>query len=118
ARYKPDTLRELAEGESGFTDEQWRELAELGWPGVIVPEADGGLGLGAVELVVIQEELGYALAPSPLLSTVSAALVLVAAGSDEQRERWLGPLASGERRGTVAVWDSSAGWSPDRSEVE
>jgi alkylation response protein AidB-like acyl-CoA dehydrogenase len=118
ARYKLETVRELAEGEHGFTDEQWRELAELGWPGVIVPEADGGLGLGAVELVVIQEELGYALAPTPLLSTVSAALMLVAAGSDEQRERWLGPLASGERRGTLAVWDSSAGWAPDLSEIE
>ena len=118
ARYKLETVRELAESERGFTDEQWRELAELGWPGVIVPESYGGLGLGAVELVVIQEELGYALAPSPLLSTVAAALLLVAAGSAEQRERWLGPLASGESRGTVAVWDSTAGWAPDHSEIE
>jgi alkylation response protein AidB-like acyl-CoA dehydrogenase len=118
ARYKPETVRELAEGERGFSDEHWRELAELGWPGVVVPEAEGGLGLGSVELVVIQEEMGYALAPSPLLSSVAAALLLVAAGTDEQRQRWLGPLASGERRGTVAVWDASAGWSPDRSEVE
>jgi alkylation response protein AidB-like acyl-CoA dehydrogenase len=118
ARYKPEVVRELAGDERGFTDEQWRELVELGWPGVIVPEADGGLGLGAVELIVIQEELGYALAPSPLLSDVSAALVLVAAGSDEQRARWLAPLAAGELRGTLAVWDEQAGWSPDHSEVE
>ncbi len=118
ARYKPETIRALAEGDEGFTDEQWRELAELGWPGVVVPEADGGLGLGALELVVIQEEMGYALAPSPLFSTVAAALLLVAAGTQEQRERWLGPLARGEARGTVAVWDSSSGWAPDHSEVE
>jgi alkylation response protein AidB-like acyl-CoA dehydrogenase len=118
ARYKPETVRELAESDHGASDEQWRQVAELGWPGVIVPEDDGGLGLGAVELVVIQEEMGYALAPSPLFSSVSAALLLVAAGSDDQRAKWLGPLARGERRGTVAVWDASAGWAPDHSEVE
>jgi alkylation response protein AidB-like acyl-CoA dehydrogenase len=118
ARYKLETVRELAESDDGFTDDQWREVAELGWPGVVVPEQHGGLALGAIELLVIQEEMGYALAPSPLLSTVSAGLLLVAAGTDEQRERWLGPLASGERRGTLAVWDEHAGWSPDHSEVE
>jgi alkylation response protein AidB-like acyl-CoA dehydrogenase len=118
ARYKPETVRHLAEGEDGPTAEQWQEIADLGWPGVIVPESDGGLGLGAVELVVIQEEMGYALAPSPLFSTLAAALLLVAAATDPQRERWLGPLASGEARGSIAVWDSTAGWSPDHSEVE
>ena len=118
ARYKPETVRELAGSERGFTDEQWREISELGWPGVIVPEEHGGLGLGAVELVVIQEEMGHALAPSPLLSTVSAALLLAAAGTPEQQERWLPSLASGESRGTVAVWDERAGWAPDHSEAE
>jgi alkylation response protein AidB-like acyl-CoA dehydrogenase len=67
---------------------------------------------------VIQEEMGYALAPSPLFSTVSAALLLAAAGTGEQRERWLGPLAQGEARGTIAVWDERSGWAPDRSEIE
>jgi alkylation response protein AidB-like acyl-CoA dehydrogenase len=118
SRYKPEVMRELAEGERGFTDEQWRELSELGWPGVMIPEDDGGLGLGAVELLVIQEEIGYALAPGPLFSTVSAALLLAAGGTDEQRERWLGPLAQGEARGTIAVWDERSGWAPDRSEIE
>jgi alkylation response protein AidB-like acyl-CoA dehydrogenase len=118
ARYKLEAVRELAESERGFTDEQWRELSELGWPGVIVPEADGGLGLGAVELVVIQEEMGYALAPSPFFSSVCAALLLVAAGTDEQRAEWLPRLAAGEARGTLAVWDEGSGWSPDHSEAE
>jgi len=118
SRYRPETIRELAEDERGFTDEQWRELAELGWPGVIVPEEHGGLGLGAVELVVIAEEMGYALAPSPFFSDACAALILVAAGTESQRERWLEPLAAGEARGTLAVWDEHAGWAPDRSEVE
>jgi alkylation response protein AidB-like acyl-CoA dehydrogenase len=118
ARYKLETVRQLAADERGFTDAQWRELAGLGWPGVIVPEEHGGLGLGVVELVVISEEMGYALAPSPLHSDVAAALLLVAAGTAEQRERWLGPLAAGESRGTVAVWDQGAGWAPDGSAAE
>jgi alkylation response protein AidB-like acyl-CoA dehydrogenase len=118
ARYRSETIRELAESERGFTDQQWRELVELGWPGVIVPEAYGGLGLGAVELVVIAEEMGYALAPSPFLSDVFAALLLVAAGTEQQREKWLGPLARGEVRGTLAIWDEGSGWSPDHSEIE
>ena len=105
ARYKPEVVRSLAEDKRGFTDEQWREIVELGWPGVIIPEEFGGLGLGAVELVVIMEEMGYALAPSPLFSDVCAALMLLAAGSEEQRSRWLPALASGEARGTVAVDD-------------
>jgi len=118
ARYKPETVRSLAEGSDGVDSERWREIAELGWPGVIVPESHGGLGLGAVELVVIEEEMGYALAPAPLHSTLSAALLLVAAGTEEQKERWLGALASGEKRGTLAVWDEHAGWAPDHSELE
>ena len=118
ARYKSELIRELAADERGFTDEQWSELSELGWPGVLVSEEHGGLGLGAVELVVIAEEMGYALAPSPFHSDICAALLLAAAGSSEQQERWLEPLANGEVRGTLAVWDERAGWSPDHSEVE
>ncbi len=117
SRYRPEVVRELASDERGFTDAQWKELAELGWPGVIVPEEHGGLGLGAVELVVIHEEIGYALAPSPLLSTLSAALVLNAAGTAEQKQRWLPALATGEQRATLAVWEEHSG-APDRSELE
>jgi alkylation response protein AidB-like acyl-CoA dehydrogenase len=118
ARYKPEVMRALAEDERGFTDEQWHELADLGWPGVTIAEEHGGLGLGAVELVVIAEEIGYALAPCPLHSDVCAALLLSAAGGEEQQARWLPPVASGELRGTPAVWDEQAGWAPDHSELE
>jgi alkylation response protein AidB-like acyl-CoA dehydrogenase len=115
-RYPLTEMRRLAlEDERGFTGEQWRELTQLGWPGLAVAEADGGQGLGSVELAVLQEELGYAMAPSPLLSTTSAALLIAAAGSDDQRARVLTKLASGERIGTVAVWDDPPGRSPTDS---
>jgi alkylation response protein AidB-like acyl-CoA dehydrogenase len=103
SRYPVEEVRRLAlEDERGFTDEQWRAIAELGWPALVVSEDDGGLGLGVVELAVLQEQLGYALAPTPLLSTVAAALAIAAAGSAEQRAEWLPGIAEGERRGTVA----------------
>jgi alkylation response protein AidB-like acyl-CoA dehydrogenase len=103
SRYPAEEVRRLAlEDERGFTDEQWTAIAELGWPALVVGEDDGGLGLGVVELTVLQEQLGYALAPTPLLSTVAAALAISAAGSPDQRSEWLPALAEGERRGTVA----------------
>jgi alkylation response protein AidB-like acyl-CoA dehydrogenase len=115
ARYRLEEVRRLAtEDERGFTDDQWSEIAELGWPGMVVPEADDGLGLGVVELVVVAEELGYALAPSPFLSTAAAALLLRAAGSGDE----LRALAGGETRGTVAVWDEGGSHRPDESTLE
>ena len=71
ASYKPEEVRRLAyDTERGFTDEGWAAICELGWPALLVPEEHGGLGLGVVELAVVQEELGAALAPSPFLSTL------------------------------------------------
>ena len=72
--YPPAELRRLAyDTERGFEDAGWAAICELGWPALLVPEEHGGLGLGVVELAVVQEELGAALAPSPFLSTVAAA---------------------------------------------
>jgi alkylation response protein AidB-like acyl-CoA dehydrogenase len=106
ARYKSERIRELAESEHGFEQSDWAEMAELGWPGLALPEEWGGQGLGIVDLAVLFEEMGYALAPSPLLSTTIAGLALAINGSDEQKERWLRPLAAGEARGTLALFDA------------
>jgi alkylation response protein AidB-like acyl-CoA dehydrogenase len=102
-RYPSEEIRRLAhEDARGFTDAQWEAITELGWPALVVGEDDGGLGLGVVELAVLQEQLGYALAPTPLLSTTAAALVIREAGDAEQRTRWLRPIAEGELRGTIS----------------
>jgi alkylation response protein AidB-like acyl-CoA dehydrogenase len=108
ARYKSERIRELAASENGFDQKDWEEMAELGWPGLALPEEWGGQGLGIVDLAVLFEEMGYALAPSPLLSTTVAGLALAANGTDEQRERWLRPLAGGEIRGTPALFDAGS----------
>ena len=118
ARFPSDKIRELGESETGLSEEIWRETADLNWPGLIVSEEHGGQALGTVELVVLMEQLGYALAPGPFLSNTFAALALEAAGTDEQRERYLAPLALGEKRGTLALWDRGAGRTPDDITLE
>jgi alkylation response protein AidB-like acyl-CoA dehydrogenase len=112
ARYKSERIRELVQSEHGFEQSDWAEMAELGWPGLALPEEWGGQGLGIVELAVLFEEMGYALAPSPLFSNTIAGLALALCGSDEQRERWLRPLAAGEVRGTPALWDADTTAAP------
>jgi alkylation response protein AidB-like acyl-CoA dehydrogenase len=113
-RFKSERVRELAEAER-YDDETWKEVSELGWAGIFIGEEHGGQGLGTVELIILMEELGYALAALPFLSNAAAGLVLQAAGSDEQKERWLPGIASGEQRGTVGILkeDGEAKLVPD-----
>ncbi len=95
-------MREQAESGS-YDDALWSEMQALGWPGIFIAEEHDGQGLGLVELVILAEELGYALAPSPFLGTVAAGLALEHAGTDAQRERWLPAIASGEARGSLGI---------------
>jgi alkylation response protein AidB-like acyl-CoA dehydrogenase len=108
SRFKSERIREIAASEDGLDAAGWKEMAELGWPGLALPEEWGGQGLGIVELAVLFEEMGYALAPSPLLSNTIVGLALSLCGSDEQCDRYLRPLAAGERRGTPALWDAGS----------
>jgi alkylation response protein AidB-like acyl-CoA dehydrogenase len=117
-RFKLERVRELAEA-SKYDDDAWREISELGWPGIFVQEGQGGQELGTVELVILMEELGYTLAPLPFLGNAAAGLVLAEAGSDEQRERWLPGIASGEARGTVGYSSNGeAALVPDADSAE
>jgi alkylation response protein AidB-like acyl-CoA dehydrogenase len=97
ARSPMAKVRQAAEA-AEYDDSLWREIVELGWPGIAVAEEHGGQGLGAVELAVLLEELGYACAATPFLATAVAAAVIQAGGSDEQRRRWLPGLISGDVR--------------------
>jgi alkylation response protein AidB-like acyl-CoA dehydrogenase len=88
-----------------YDDALWQEIVGLGWPGIAVDERHGGQGLGAVELSVLLEELGYACAATPFLSTAVVASALQSAGTDRQRERWLPGLVSGEVRAGIGPRD-------------
>jgi acyl-CoA dehydrogenase len=108
-RFPIARVRALADGEAGEDPADWKELAALGWLGLVVPEKYGGAGLGALHLAVLLEETGRRLLPSPLLPSTVAALALVQSGAEAQRERWLRPLVAGEARlvlatGPEAVW--------------
>jgi alkylation response protein AidB-like acyl-CoA dehydrogenase len=102
SRYGVEKVRELAEA-GEYDDALWGEMTELGWPGIFIEERYGGQGLGVLELVILMEELGYALAPCPFLSNAAAGLVIQHAGTDEQKERWLPGIATGEKRGAVGI---------------
>src|SRR3954462_14040403 len=118
ARLKPEKLRQLAEA-GEYDDARWEEMSQLGWPGLFIGEEPGGQGLGVVELGILMEELGYALAPAPFLSNAAAGLMIQHAGSDEQRDRWLPGIASGEQRGTVAyVENGVASLVPDADSAD
>jgi alkylation response protein AidB-like acyl-CoA dehydrogenase len=106
-------VREAAEAKA-YDGALWSELVELGWPGIAIAEEHGGQGLGAVELAILSEELGYALAASPFLATVMAAEAIGAGGSPEQQARWLPGLASGEITGALG---DAAGLVPDAQDA-
>jgi alkylation response protein AidB-like acyl-CoA dehydrogenase len=99
-----EKVRAAAESKS-YDAALWTELVELGWPGIAIAEEHGGQGLGTVELAILCEELGYAVAASPFLPTVMAAAAIQAAGTDEQKSRWLPALASGDATGALGDAD-------------
>lgn len=96
--------RSLAAGESTAALDRalWNRLVELGLPGLAIAEADGGLGLGASEWAVAHEALGRTLAPTPLLSSGTAARAIADAGTAEQRAALLPAIAEGCLRATIA----------------
>lgn len=103
-RSRAERVRELADA-GRYDEELWRELSDLGWPGIAVAAEHGGQGLGCIELTILCEELGRTVAAVPFLPTVMAAEMIELAGSPEQQERWLPGLASGEAKGALATAD-------------
>jgi alkylation response protein AidB-like acyl-CoA dehydrogenase len=96
-------VRAMMEHPTAHDERLHRLLAELGWMGIAIPEAYGGQGLSLVDLAVVVEELGRAVAPGPFFATTClAAPLILEAGSDEQKETVLPELASGRAIGTVA----------------
>jgi alkylation response protein AidB-like acyl-CoA dehydrogenase len=102
ARSGPAAVREAAQARREDAA-LWREISELGWPGIAVAERHGGQGLGLVELCVLLEQAGAALAPVPLLPSAGAALAIAHGGTPQQQERWLPALAAGSACGAVGT---------------
>jgi alkylation response protein AidB-like acyl-CoA dehydrogenase len=95
-------VRRIAETPQGHCPKLWKEIAGLGWTGLTIAEPHGGAGLGFVDLVVLLEETGRSLFPSPLVATTLAAYAIAEAGDPAQQARWLPGLADGSQIGTLA----------------
>ena len=109
----PKAVREVLDGKAPYDKALWKGLAEMGFLGVAIPEEFGGTGAGHLELCVIAEEMGRALAPVPFSSTVYlAAEALMIAGSETQKKKWLPMIASGDAIGTLALFEGSGNPSP------
>lgn len=112
--YAPlDVVRAMEDDPKGFPDALWKQLGELGLLGILIPEDFGGAGQGMLEGVILYEELGRALAPTPHFpSCVMAAGCLLAAGSDAQKRAWLPGIAAGEAILTPAWHEPDRGFGP------
>jgi hypothetical protein len=109
----PKAVRTVLDGKQPYDRELWKGLAEMGFLGVAIPEAYGGAGAGHLELCVVAEEIGRALAPVPFSSTVYlAAEAILIAGSEAQKQKWLPRIASGEAIGTLALFEGKGNPSP------
>ncbi len=99
-------LRQLRDSKdaTGFSRELWREFAEMGFSGLLVPEDFGGSGLGCVEAGVLMEEIGRTLMPSPFLATaVLAASALSRGGSTAQKSEHLPRISDGSLLAALAI---------------
>lgn len=102
-------VRATLESGADHDAELWREIAEMGWTSITIPEAYGGLGMSQLDLCVMAEELGRALAPLPTVPSIYLVTdALIRLGSEAQKQAWLPRLASGEVIGTLA-WAEAAG---------
>ena len=110
-------VRSVSETALGYDEKLWQELADLGWLGLTVPEAHGGAGLGWVDLIVLFEEMGRSLFPSPFLANTLAATAIVELGSDAQHQRWLPSIVNGTSIGTVALLEETDLASPEGTQL-
>ena len=109
----PAIVRLLWEDSRGESQAMWKEMAQLGWLGLTLPEAHGGSDLGMVETALLLEELGRVSYPGPFLPTMIAATAILTAGTDAQKTRWLPAVCAGDARASVALLDGELSWSPD-----
>ena len=108
-RLPKKTVKELEESQSGYSPEMWKEMAELGWMGLVLPEKYGGAGMGFLDLAVLLEEMGRACLPGPFFSTVVlGALPILDFGTDEQKEMYLPRISKGEAIFTLALTEDNA----------
>src|SRR5215831_5594635 len=102
----------------GFKRETWKEMADMGWTGIVIPEAYGGVGMGHQTLGLVLEETGRTLTASALVSTaLAAASALVIGGTEQQKQTWLTKIAAGDAIGSLAL-DETNHYDPTHIALE
>ncbi|MEE2526778.1 acyl-CoA dehydrogenase family protein [Hyphobacterium sp. HN65] len=104
-----ERVRGLLEDKLGHDPELWKEIGEMGWLGIAIPEAYGGIGLSMAEVVPVAEAMGRYLLNSPFTATTLAAQALLAGGTEAQKQAWLPRLAGGEAA-TLALLEAEGDW--------
>lgn len=111
-------VRSVEETGVGYGVELWEKMAELGWPSLIVPEEFGGGGGTFLDVCILVEEMGRALAPVPFIPVVLSQCAIMEAGTEEQKKKFLPDLASGKLKMTLALHDSDFSFDPSAFEME
>lgn len=102
-----ERVRQVMAAREAYDMGLWEKTSGLGWPALTIPEEFGGLGLAWEDLVVVAEETGRTLYPSPLLAVAAAARAIGALASREQKQKWLPAIAAGELVAVLAVLEES-----------
>src|SRR5262245_62397847 len=105
-------VRALWDDPRGESEAMWKDMAQLGWLGLSLPEAYGGSSLGMVETAILLDEMGRAAYPGPYLPTMLVGHAIVAAGSEAQKKHWLPAIAGGNSRATLALMERELDWDP------
>jgi len=118
-KFPHNIVSELESSELGYSPEIWREMAELGWMGLVFPEKYGGYGMSFLDLAVLLEEMGRVALPGPYFSTVVlGGLPILDIGSEEQKQRYLPEIASGKLLATLALTEPNARYDAAAIEVK
>ncbi len=107
-----EKVKHIEETEEGYSPELWQKVAELGWTGMYFPEAYGGYGGTFMDLVIIQEEIGKAVFPSPFFSTIiQCGLLILEGGTEDQKTDLLGRIAEGSLIMALAQYEPDTDFS-------
>ena len=111
--YPLSMINKLENDPLGYSPKLWKDMADLGWTGLPIPEADGGIGMQTVDVVLLTREFGRVMCPSPYIPTVLlAGGALSALGSEKQKERFIPGIISGDTILGFALQERGGSYGP------
>ena len=111
--YPLSMINKLENDPLGYSPKLWKDMADLGWTGLPIPEADGGIGMQTVDVVILTREFGRVMCPSPYIPTVLlAGGALSALGSEKQKERLIPGIVSGDTILGFALQERGGSYGP------